>query len=89
MSNGTQTPWPIGTLESFGDIRRRWEERHMQMVNQLAEAREAQHAAQDRANRAEEALREIVETVPAKAPPFLMIGAIIRSAINRHGALGK
>ncbi len=58
------------------------------MTKELAEARADARAAQDRANRAEEALREIVKAC-APATAAMMSGYTIRHEIrgilDRHG----
>lgn len=54
------------------------------MTKELAEARADARAAQDRANRAEAALREIVAWLP-NARPFKNIRPGVIEIIKRHG----
>ena len=59
------------------------------MTKELAEARADARAAQDRANRAEAALREIVETMKGAAAPgsatAVVVWALVEDVIKRHG----
>ena len=63
------------------------------MTKELAEARADARAAQDRANRAEAALREIVESIKGAAVPgsatAVVVWALVEDVIKRHiGGLG-